>query len=126
MEIYECSGSDASSVNRFRIESSKIDHKGSIILRMDDCAVQVILPFRVTIGPSENHNLTTHIMTDPPPCLTVGRRQSRSHPCKGSGVTYTPATPAFKGQGSRPDCRQVPTLCKIPLGGPNVLRYASV
>ncbi|GFT47359.1 hypothetical protein TNCV_3749321 [Trichonephila clavipes] len=39
-----------------------------------------------------------------------------------SGVTYTPATPAYgRAQGSigapKPDSCQVPTLCKIQLGG---------
>ncbi|CAL1292055.1 unnamed protein product [Larinioides sclopetarius] len=34
----------------------------------------VVLPFRVTIGPAENYYTAAHIMTDPLPCLTVGRR----------------------------------------------------
>ncbi|GFW64257.1 hypothetical protein TNCV_2415081 [Trichonephila clavipes] len=41
----------------------------------------VIHPFRVTIDPAKNHNMTVHIMTDPFPCLTVGMRQSRSYAC---------------------------------------------
>ncbi|GFY17386.1 hypothetical protein TNCV_657991 [Trichonephila clavipes] len=44
----------------------------------------MILPFRVTIGPVENHDTTGHIMTDPPPCLTTGKRQSRSCACSGT------------------------------------------
>ncbi|CAL1297021.1 unnamed protein product [Larinioides sclopetarius] len=38
----------------------------------------MILSFRVTIGKAEKHKTTAHIMTDPLPCLMVGKRQSRS------------------------------------------------
>ncbi|GFX17448.1 hypothetical protein TNCV_1494621 [Trichonephila clavipes] len=37
----------------------------------------VIPYFRVTIGLAENHDMAVIIMTDPPPCLTNGKRQSR-------------------------------------------------
>ncbi|GFU32255.1 hypothetical protein TNCV_3834552 [Trichonephila clavipes] len=39
----------------------------------------MILPFRVTIEPAETHDTATHIMTYPPPCLSVGRRLSQYH-----------------------------------------------
>ncbi|GFW11358.1 hypothetical protein TNCV_3808781 [Trichonephila clavipes] len=35
----------------------------------------------VTIGPVENHDMFAHIITCPTPCLTVGRRKSRSNAC---------------------------------------------
>ncbi|GFU88923.1 hypothetical protein TNCV_4445981 [Trichonephila clavipes] len=44
----------------------------------------VILPFRFTIGLAENTHSAVHIITDPPSCLTVGRRQSRSYACPGA------------------------------------------
>ncbi|GFX51903.1 hypothetical protein TNCV_3063211 [Trichonephila clavipes] len=43
----------------------------------------VILSFRVTIGPTENHDTAAHIMTDPIPCSTDGERQSSSYACAG-------------------------------------------
>ncbi|GFX92244.1 hypothetical protein TNCV_1741641 [Trichonephila clavipes] len=39
-----------------------------------------ILPFRVTIGQAENYDTAAHIIF-PLPCLTVGRRRSRSYLC---------------------------------------------
>ncbi|GFW45152.1 hypothetical protein TNCV_716541 [Trichonephila clavipes] len=38
--------------------------------------------------------MVSHIMTDPPPCLTVGRRQSRS--CACTGVFQTCTRPAVR------------------------------
>ncbi|GFX18344.1 transposable element Tcb1 transposase [Trichonephila clavipes] len=49
----------------------------------------LILPFRKTIGPSENHDMASHIMTDPPLSLTVEKRQSRSYVCAGVFQTCT-------------------------------------
>ncbi|GFU17852.1 hypothetical protein TNCV_1068471 [Trichonephila clavipes] len=31
---------------------------------------------------------------------------------------YTPVIPEWQGEGSKPDCRQLPTFCKFQLGGP--------
>ncbi|GFV56641.1 hypothetical protein TNCV_951531 [Trichonephila clavipes] len=39
----------------------------------------VNLPFRVTIDPAENQDMAAHIMADPSPCFTIGRRQSLSY-----------------------------------------------
>ncbi|GFW59274.1 hypothetical protein TNCV_2910201 [Trichonephila clavipes] len=49
----------------------------------------VILPFRVRIGPAENHDMAFHIMTDPLPFLAVGRRQLRPYTCAGVLQTFT-------------------------------------
>ncbi|GFV91255.1 hypothetical protein TNCV_897741 [Trichonephila clavipes] len=42
---------------------------------------------RVTIGPAKNPDTAAHIMTDSPPYLTGGRRQSRSYAF--AGVLHT-------------------------------------
>ncbi|GFX54287.1 hypothetical protein TNCV_3823861 [Trichonephila clavipes] len=50
---------------------------------------RVILPVRLAIGPAENHDTTVHIRTDLPPCIAVGRRQSRPYACVGVLQTST-------------------------------------
>ncbi|GFX41074.1 hypothetical protein TNCV_2217721 [Trichonephila clavipes] len=60
----------------------------------------LILSFRVTIGPAEKHDMDSHIMTNPPPCLTFGRRLSRSH--ARAGVLQTSTCPAV-GKGVKDD-----------------------
>ncbi|GFV00853.1 hypothetical protein TNCV_1386681 [Trichonephila clavipes] len=56
------------------------DPNGSIIVRSDEIVDKVIPPFIVTIGLAD---AAVHIMTDPPPHLTVGRKCSPSYPCTG-------------------------------------------
>ncbi|GFX58982.1 putative transposable element [Trichonephila clavipes] len=52
------------------IRASRGSHMPEIIFKIDPS-------FRVTIDPAENHETAAHIIVDPPPCLTVERRQSR-------------------------------------------------
>ncbi|GFW81098.1 hypothetical protein TNCV_4804661 [Trichonephila clavipes] len=82
-KYFECSGRNTGGGYRFCIESSKMDIDGSIILKSGDCVGQVILPFRVTTGSTENHDTIVHFMTDLTTCLTAGRRQSRLYLCAG-------------------------------------------
>ncbi|GFY11414.1 transposable element Tcb2 transposase [Trichonephila clavipes] len=49
----------------------------------------MITPFSVTMGPTESHNVAAHIMVDPPTCLIVESRQSRSYACEGVLQTCT-------------------------------------
>ncbi|GFX16034.1 hypothetical protein TNCV_4702931 [Trichonephila clavipes] len=76
LKYCESSGRDAGGGYLFRIERSKMDHNGSIIVRLCDYAGQVILHFRIMISPAENPTTAAYIMKDPPPCLTFGRIQS--------------------------------------------------
>ena len=43
---------------------------------MSTQALEVIPPFSVITGPPEYHDIAAQIITDPPPCFTVGTRHS--------------------------------------------------
>jgi len=44
--------------------------------KMSTQSLAVIRPFRVIIGPAQYQDIAAQIMTDPPPCFTVGTRHS--------------------------------------------------
>ncbi|GFX66336.1 DUF4817 domain-containing protein [Trichonephila clavipes] len=50
------------------------------------CFFPVIFCFRVTIGPANNHDMVSGILTDPPPCLTVKRRDSQTYAYTGLAI----------------------------------------
>ncbi|GFX92571.1 hypothetical protein TNCV_2520301 [Trichonephila clavipes] len=57
----------------------------------------------------------------------LGEEYPSGSPLQSSAVQWRKVHPRIAGGrvlvGPKPDCRQVPILCKIQLGGPNVLRY---
>ncbi|GFU32253.1 hypothetical protein TNCV_3834551 [Trichonephila clavipes] len=68
-------------VTVFEVVQNRLNHsKSSVEFTLSkQWSEEMILPFRVTIEPAETHDTATHIMTYPPPCLSVGRRLSQYH-----------------------------------------------
>ncbi|GFV67308.1 hypothetical protein TNCV_3670631 [Trichonephila clavipes] len=50
-------------------------------LKLSYCYMVTLPNSEVTIGPAENHDKATNIMTDQPPCLIVGSRKYWSYAC---------------------------------------------
>ncbi|GFW76370.1 hypothetical protein TNCV_1581491 [Trichonephila clavipes] len=48
----------------------------SITRRVTDC-----IQARATVDPAENYDTAAYTMTEPPPCLTAGRKQSQAFAC---------------------------------------------
>ena len=52
----------------------RIQHLDCRLPKLSTQSLAVFRPFRVITGPAEYHDIAAQIITDPPPCFTVGTR----------------------------------------------------
>lgn len=61
--------------NQFEINDEKIVFPATGPVKWPHIYWPFLKPFRTLTGPNDSYEMAAHTMTDPPPCLTPGKRR---------------------------------------------------
>ncbi|GFW43231.1 hypothetical protein TNCV_1349941 [Trichonephila clavipes] len=78
----------------FKAIGQHVGRNQATVMRICQGDARLPLSARVTIGLTKTHDMAARVMTDPPPCLAVGRRTQRSY--ANAGVLQTCTLPVAR------------------------------